>query len=164
MHHHFMTVDHTGHVDSSLTAIKNGKAHDVDMVVSKPGAGVHKLYHHLITKHNVILTSSEQSPGGLLVWKKIRKMGGVNVHGYHPKTGKGAAVDILKHPEDSHVSYDELHKTLRTPGGSRSVRKKEYQDTKKTKDMVLVAHKNKNIRPVKEMVLDLITRGRTRFL
>ncbi len=159
-HHHFMTVDHNGHVDSSITAIKKGKAHDIDMAVAKPGAGVHKLYHHLITKHNAILTTSEQSLGGFSVWKKMRKMGDVNVHGYHSKTGKGERVDILKHPEESHVTDSELSKTLRTPGGTRSQRKKEYQHVKNTQNMILVAHKNKNIRPIKEMVSTIIQERR----
>lgn len=158
-HHHYMTVNHEGNVDSSVTAIKRGKAHDIDMAVAVPGAGVHKLYHHLITKHNHILTSKEQSHGGLGIWQRMRKMGGVNIHGYHSKSGRGQAIDIVKHPEDSHVSDKELESFRKSKGGSVSRRKTEYADLKKQQKMHVVAHKNRNIRPtkpVKEGVLGTV--------
>lgn len=150
-HHHFMTVDNSGHVDSSVTAIKRGKSHNIDMAVAKPGAGVHKLYHHLITKHNHIITSNSQSGGGLRIWQNMRKMGGVNVHGYHKKSGKPVHIDIVRHPEESHVSRKELEKMRRDKGGTRDVKKKEYAATKKQMAMHLVAHKNKNILPMKNV-------------
>lgn len=150
LHHHYMTINHEGKVDSSVTAIKRGKAHDIDMAVANPGTGVHKLYHHLITKHDHILTSKEQSPGGIAVWKNMRKMGGVNVHGYHKGTGKGEAIDIVNHPDDAYVSDKEKRDFLKTKGGNRSLRKSEYAHLKKQQDMIIVAHKNKNIRPMKE--------------
>lgn len=151
-HHHYMTTDHEGKVDASVTAIKHGKSHKIDMVVAKPGSGVHKLYHHLITKHDHILTSDQQSVGGLAIWQRMRKMGGVNVHGYHPKTGRGQHVDIVHRPELSHVSRSELEKFRKTKGGTTAQRKKEYGDLKKTQSMMVVAHKNKNIRPSKSRV------------
>ena len=148
-HHHFMTTDHNGNVDSSVTALKKGKSHDIDMAVAVPGAGVHKLYHHLITKHDHILTSDEQSGGGLRIWQKMRKMGGVNIHGYHRKSGKAQHADIVRHPEETHVSDEDLAKTLKAKGATRKQRKAEYAHEKKTQSMALVAHKNKNIRPMK---------------
>lgn len=156
-HHHFMTVNHEGKVDSSITAIKKGKAHDVDMAVAVPGAGVHKLYHHLITKHDHILTSKEQSPGGLAIWKKMRKMGGVNIHGYHSKSGKGEHADIVRHPEDTHVSNRELSKFLKTKGGTRQQRKTEYAHLKKQQKMALVAHKDSKVRPMKESTFTVLS-------
>jgi len=149
-HHHFMTTNHEGKVDSSVSAIKRGKAHDIDMAVANPGTGVHKLYHHLITKHDHILTSKEQSPGGVAIWKKMRKMGGVNIHGYHKRAGQGEGIDIIKHPEDAYVTDKEKRDFLKTKGGSRALRKSEYAHLKKQQDMIVVAHKNKNIRPMKE--------------
>lgn len=149
-HHHYMTVTHEGNVDSSVTAIKSGKAHGIDMAVAVPGAGVHKLYHHLITKHNHILTSKEQSHGGLAIWKKMRKMGGVNIHGYHSRSGRGQHADILKHPEDTHVSDSELGGFLKSKGGTIRQRKSEYAHLKKQQNMVLVAHKDRNKKPLKE--------------
>jgi len=151
-HHHFMTTNHEGKVDSSVTAIKKGKAHDIDMAVAVPGAGVHKLYHHLITKHDHILTSTEQSPGGHAIWKKMRKMGGINIHGFHKKSGKGEHIDIVKHPEDSHVSNKELSSFLNSKGGTRQQRKTEYAHLKKQQNMALVAHKDSKVRPMKEGV------------
>lgn len=155
-HHHFMTTNSEGKVDAAVSAIKKGKAHDIDMAVAVSGAGVHKLYHHLITKHNSILTSKEQSPGALSVWKKLRKMGGVNVHGYHTKSGKGQHVDILKHPEDSHVSDSELERARKTKGGTAKQRKAEYADLKKQQSMSLVAHKDRKKRPLKESAASIV--------
>jgi hypothetical protein len=148
-HHHFSIVGHDGTVEAHVNATKDGKSHAIEMTVAKPGAGVHKLYHHLITKHNHILTSKEQSGGGLAVWQRMRKMGGVNVHGFHPKTGKAQHVDIVHRPELSHVSHSELEKFRKTKGGTAVQRKKEYADLKKTQSMMVVAHKNRNIRPMK---------------
>jgi hypothetical protein len=150
--HHFSVVGHDGNVDAHINAVKQGKSHAIEMAVARPGAGVHKLYHHLITKHNHILTGKEQSVGGLAIWQKMRKMGGVNVHGYHPKTGRAQHVDIVRRPELSHISHSELKRFRKTKGGTAAQRKKEYGDIKKTQSMILVAHKNKNIRPMKSRV------------
>ena len=147
--HHFTTTDHEGNVDSHVNAVKQGKSLAIDMAVAKPGSGVHKLYHHLITKHDHILTSKEQSHGGLAIWQKMRKMGGVNVHGFHGKTGRAQNIDVVKHPEYSHVSHGELEAFRKTKGGTVSQRKKEYRDLKKTQSMIVVAHKNRNIKPMK---------------
>lgn len=155
-HHHYMVTNHEGKVDASVTAIKSGKSHGIDMAVAVPGAGVHKLYHHLITKHNHILTSKEQSPGGMAIWKKMRKMGGVNIHGYHTRSGKGEHADILKHSQDTHVSDKELGSFLKSKGGSRTQRKAEYAHLKRQQKMALVAHKDRNKRPMKESVTSTV--------
>jgi hypothetical protein len=149
--HHYMATDEGHSVQASMHAIKKGKSHAVEMTVAKPGAKVHQLYHHLITKHNHILTSKEQSPGGLSIWQKMRKMGGVNIHGYHPKSGRGEYVDIVHRPELSHVSDNDLKSQRSAKGGSRSVRKKEYADLKKTQAAIIVAHKDRNKRPLKSV-------------
>ncbi len=151
-HHHFMTTNREGKVDTSMTAMKTGKAHKVDMAVATPGAGIHKLYHHLITKHDHIITSDEQSPGGLAIWKKMHKKGGINIHGYHSKSGKGENIDIARHPEDSHVSDKELASFRKTKGGTALQRKAEYAHLKKQQKMTLVAYKDPKARPVKEAV------------
>jgi hypothetical protein len=152
-HHHYMTSDHEGKVDIAVNTIKQGKSNKIDMAVAKPGSNVHKLYHHLITKHNHIITSDEQSPGGLSIWQRLRKLGGVGIHGYHPKTGRAQHVDLVKHPEDSHVKHDEPETFRKTKGGTRAQRKKEYADIKKTKAMMVVASKNRNIRPRAKTIL-----------
>lgn len=149
--HHFITTDKHGNVDSAVRTMKQGKAHKIDTAVSKAGSGVHKLYHHLITKHNHILTSDQQSHGGLSIWQKMRKMGGVNVHGFHKKTGRGEHIDIVRHPEESHVSKSDLADLRKAGGGTREQRKKEYSAAKKQMSMMVVAHKNKNIRPMKSV-------------
>lgn len=145
--HHYMVVHH-GEVQAAVNASRHGKSHSVEMAVAKPGANVHHLYHHLITKHDHILTSKEQSPGGHSVWKKLDRMGGVNIHGFHAKTGRGERVDIHD-PTTSHVSSADLRSQLKAKGGTRAQRKREYADLKKTQSMVLVAHKDRNKRPKK---------------
>jgi len=150
--HQYAVVGHDGKLDAHVSAFKKGKSHSIEMAVARPGAGVHKLYHHLITKHDHILTGKEQSAGGLGIWQRIRKMGGVNVHGYHPKTGRAQHVDIVHRPELSHVSHSELENFRKTKGGTRTQRKKEYGDLKKTQSMMVVAHKSRNIRPMKSKV------------
>lgn len=160
-HHHFMVTDHAGHVQVSTTAEKKGKSHSIEMTVANPGAKVHHLYHHLITKHDHILTSKEQSPGGLSIWQRMRRMGGVNVHGYHPKSGKAQHVDVVHQPELSHVSKSELEAQRKTKGGTRRQRKAEYADLEKTQGMMLVAHKDKNKKPwkpVKESAASTVLR------
>lgn len=156
-HHHYMLVDHQHHVQASVNAEKKGKSHSIEMAVAKPGAKVHNLYHHLITKHGHILTSKEQSPGGLAIWQKLRRMGGVNVHGYHPKTGRGEHVDIVHDPGQSHVSKADLETERQgRGGGTRTQRKKEYAHLKKTQAMILVAHKDKNIKRSRSMREDVV--------
>jgi hypothetical protein len=150
-HHHYSVTDHDNNVVAHVNMIKSGKAHKIDMAVAQPGAGVHKLYHHLITKHNHIITSDAQSHGGLSIWQKMRKMGGVNVHGYHPKTGRAEHVDIVHRPELSHVSNKNLESQRKVKGGTISTRKKEYADLKKTHSMILVAHKDRNKKPLKSV-------------
>lgn len=154
-HHHYSIVDHDGTVAAHVNMIKYGKSHKIDMAVAKPGAGVHKLYHHLITKHNHILTSDEQSTGGLSIWQRLRKMGGVGIHGYHKKSGKAQHVDIVHRPELSHVGDPELEKFTKTKGGTIRQRKAEYGDLKRTQAMQLVAHKSRNIRPMKSVREDV---------
>lgn len=149
--HHYSVVDHEGKIAAHVNMSRQGKAHKVEMSVASPGAGVHKLYHHLVSKHGHIITSDVQSPGGLAIWQKMRRMGGVNVHGYHKKTGRAQHVDIVHRPELSHVSYDELEKFRRTKGGTMKQRKAEYADLKKTKNMMLVAHKDRNKKPLKSV-------------
>lgn len=149
--HHYSIVDHEGKIAAHVNMTKHGKSHKIEMAVARPGAGVHKLYHHLITKHDHILTSDAQSPGGLTIWQKMRGMGGVNVHGYHKKTGRSQHVDIMHRPELSHVDAGELDKFTRTKGGTIKQRKTEYKDLKKTKDMMLVAHKDRNKKPLKSV-------------
>lgn len=159
--HHYMVADHEGHVRGSVTMEKKGKAHAIEMAVAQPGAKMHHLYHHLITKHNHIITSKEQSPGGLAIWQRMRKMGGVNIHGYHTRAGRGQHVDVVHRPELSHVSADELTKHLHSKGGTIHQRKSEYADLKKTKSMILVAHKDKNKKPwkpVKESAASTVLR------
>ena len=58
----------------------------------------HELYHHLITKHNIILhTGDHQTEGGKSVWQKLAKKKGISVH----------TVDAHGKPENLHPNKDE---------------------------------------------------------
>jgi hypothetical protein len=73
----------------------------------------HDFYHHLITKHKVILQSDQQSEGGMKVWQRLKKHHpDVHVHGWIPrdvdkigsKTGEGKHVRQISR-NFTHVPY-----------------------------------------------------------
>jgi len=108
-------------------------SHKVEVVnANRESPGVHHLYHHLITKHNMIITSDRQSLGGFKIWEKLSKMKGINVHGF----SKGKVYNVgVEHPSETHASADDilLARYEGEPG--------ELADLKKAKNMTLVAHK-----------------------
>jgi len=112
---------------------KKGGAHHVNFLQAKPGAGpgVHHLYHHLITKHNVLLTSNNQSEGGAKVWHKMSKMKGVHVHAVDAK-GVGHHVD-LSDTRDTHVNPNDIY---------RAKTEKHVKRLRSIMAMRLVAHKS----------------------
>ena len=73
------------HVSGILHNHENGTKTLKNPVLSgRPGSSLkaHEFYHHLITKHDVILHSSAQSEGGRKTWVKLSKMPDVHVHGF----------------------------------------------------------------------------------
>lgn len=75
---------------------------------SKGSPGIHHLYHHLVTKHDKILSSDSQSEGARKVWHKVSKMKGIHVHGFDTKNNK--AIHLNPHEDDEYHSKDDEHK------------------------------------------------------
>ena len=91
----------------------NHKSHHVNYLQSKPGhgPGAHHLYHHLITKHNAILSTDTQSEGGAAVWHKMSKMKGVHIHAIDAKgVGHHADLSNLNDLRDTHASPADIQK------------------------------------------------------
>jgi hypothetical protein len=107
-HDYVMTKEGDRKIHTHLNTFKKVGADHVNFVQSNPGAGpgVHHLYHHLITKHNVVLTSRHQSEGGASIWNKMSKMRGVHVHAIDAK-GVGHHVD-LDDLRDTHVKPSDV--------------------------------------------------------
>lgn len=132
-HDYVMTKenDRKIHTHLNLDKKKSG-AHHVNFVQAKSGEGpgVHHLYHHLITKHNIMLTSHKQSEGGARIWAKLQKMRGVHVHGVDSR-GKG-----------HHVDLSDISNTHANPNHLYMPRDKDDLATlKHIKSLRLVAHK-----------------------
>ena len=131
-HDYVMTKEGDRKIHTHLQTFKRVGGHHVNFVQSKPGAGpgVHHLYHHLITKHNILLTSRHQSEGGASIWQKMSKMRGVHVHAVDAK-GVGHHVD-LSDLRDTHVNPNDV------------ARAKSAKDAKELRSIMakrLVAHK-----------------------
>jgi hypothetical protein len=132
-----------GHVRAIVAMNKKGKAHRIETAVATAGTGVHRLYHHLITNHNLILSSDKQSKGGMEIWKKLQKMRGITVYGHDPVTGEVHNVDVEKHPEETHVSGHQIRSAQRvkTSGKDATKKKADIEQLKKEQRIELVAHK-----------------------
>lgn len=149
----YLVTDKTNKVKAHLTLKqKEGwKSHNVESSNAKPGFGMHKLYHHLITKHDHIITSDHQSPGGLHIWHKLSRMPGISVHGHDTRNDTHHAIEIDKrNPDDTHTSSDyfsgnkeipEKIKNKKLRASDRNHRLKDHEDVMKTYSMSLVAHK-----------------------
>lgn len=116
---------------------KRGKtvpaSYNVEVVsANEQSPGVHHLYHHLITKHDMVLTSDRQSLGGYKIWEKLSKMKGIGVHGY----SRGKPVNVgTEDPEETHATVDDVI-MARHEGDSNDLK-----DLVKKKNVMLVAHK-----------------------
>lgn len=133
-HDYVMTKEGDKKIHTHLSTFKKkGGFHHVNFVQSKAGAGpgVHHLYHHLITKHNVLMTSNNQSEGGAKIWHKISKMKGVHVHAVDAK-GRGHHVD-LDDISNTHVNPNDIYRTKTD---------REAKHLKSIMAMRLVAHKS----------------------
>ena len=141
--HHYGVADHTGKIHLALRTYQSGASEHVDSLASTKHNKfpAHELYHHLITKHNKMLTSDSQSTGGMAVWQKLAKKRSVNIHGWDTKTHK--PVNIDKHLKDTHDSHASREDTFIHPHGSQAHkdavrRNEEKQDILRIR---LVAHK-----------------------
>lgn len=84
----------SGKTNIVLSTYDSGSAESVgQLVANRQSRGAHHLYHHLVTKHNKIITSDDQSDGARKVWHRVSKMKGINVHGYDPTDNEAVHLD-----------------------------------------------------------------------
>lgn len=127
--HHVMTYERPYTSSPNTLKIKLITANDKYKVT-----GAHELYHHLMDRGHIIESDTDQTPGGLHIWKKLSRMPGVNVHGWD--THKNVPVNsdrYLRDTSDTHTSDSDL---------KDSPDMETYQKKANNKHaVVLVAHK-----------------------
>lgn len=140
--HDFYAVDKkSGIIHKQLSTTTNkGGTHTISSLAGiKHDDQTHHFYHHLITKHNVVIAAGlkhknqshgTQSRGAIKVWQKLHGMRGVQVHAYHK--GKASHVDEIG-LGTTHVHWNER----------RDKRTHAANERRKVRDTVLVAHKEK---------------------
>lgn len=114
-HKHYFLAGSDNKIKTALTTRKRGKSELVGLLASHDSATIkaHDLYHHLITKHNKILTSDMQTTGGLKVWQKLAKKHSVNIHAVDAKGNPINTDKYLKDTGETHVHEDEPRSELR---------------------------------------------------
>lgn len=111
--HSYSVADHEGTITNSL--LVKPHRHHMKVVLSATSGGgpkQHELYHHLITKHDKVITTDAQTTGGHAIWKRLAKKRSVNIHGWDPKKGKPVNIDHrLRDKEETHhdVIKDKEH-------------------------------------------------------
>ena len=109
----YSAVSPEGHVTNVLTV--HTKKHSIKVSGSATtGKGIkqHDMYHHLITKHDKVITTDEQTEGGHRIWKQLAKKHSVNIHGWDPKAKKAVNIDHrLRDKDETHhdVTNDRGH-------------------------------------------------------
>lgn len=107
----YTVSDHEGKITNVLT-VKKRPHHIHVAVAASTGAGpkMHEFYHHLITKHNKVITTDEQTTGGQHIWKQLAKKGSVNIHGWDPKEKKAVNIDHrLRDHDETHNNETHDH-------------------------------------------------------
>ena len=151
---HYLAVNpKTKRANISLKTSKLHHSHvgeEVDSVTAnRQSKGAHHLYHHLITKHDKILHSREQSHGGRNIWKKLGKMKGIHIHGYHEDQEydheTGSAHHLDPHDDEHYVKRNDIHKSgldsFDDPEHDLKNHAKDAEDMERSRDMHIVAHR-----------------------
>jgi len=109
--------------------------------------GAHHLYQHLVTKHNKIISSNDQSPGARKVWANVGKHRGINIHGYDPisKTTfhmKPTDDEEYTDRDNKEVNTIKADRKLTAPRSKdRAAHDAELEDLDKKKYTYIVMHK-----------------------
>ena len=144
VHHYFVVNPKTKKVNVGLSTYQNGKAEEIgSLAANRSSLGAHHLYHHLVTKHNKILTADDQSEGARKVWAKASKMKGIHVHGYDEDDNK--AVHHDPKDDEGYVSTKEFHAAT-SPGYNiqgKDIEKfqADAADVEKQRSRIAVMHK-----------------------
>lgn len=125
--------------------------------------GAHHLYQHLVTKHNKIISSNDQSPGARKVWANVGKHKGVNIHGYDPisKTTfhmKPTDDEEYTDRDNKEVNIIKADRKLTAPRSKdRSAHDAELEDLDRKKYTYIVMHKKGNLKEDLESYLSELT-------
>lgn len=118
--HHVLTYDRPYEKSPDTIAIKSITANPgIDKTSS---VGAHELYNHLLDRGHIIQSDTDQTIGGVNLWKRLSRMKGVNVHGWDLE-------------EDSPINSDRYLRSLEDTHTSNPLERKKYNR------VVLVAHK-----------------------
>lgn len=148
-------VDGTASVIVELNA--SGKGWKVASLIAKNGNEfpAHKVYAAFVKAGYLLISGSQQSPGGMAVWKKLSKESGVNVHGWNIVTKQAVNLgDEFDDESDSHASpymidYMKDEKKRSKKAGDMSAKDAEAYDKEVkhlsniSKNVLLVATKSK---------------------
>jgi len=104
---------HSGKISTVLVTTPNsGGVETIDRVATTRSMRKNKnrlklvdLYHHLITKHNVILATDDQSVGGMKTWQELSRKKGINIHGWDKETGKPINTPSILTPDNAHETH-----------------------------------------------------------
>lgn len=153
-HNHF-----AGYHTYAVGNVKDGRAHTiltanqgehpktlkVDILqANKNSVGAHKLYQHLVTKHDRTIMSNDQSEGARKVWAKAAKHPQINVHGWDDKKQK--AFHLHPNDDEEFVSSHEVDaaRDERWDGANHKIRNKAEKELNKIHDTMhqyIVMHK-----------------------
>lgn len=140
--HHYYVTNREGNTVTKIKTEKSPrvKSEHIDNIAAsdhpdRPKA--HEIYHHLITHHNKILTSSVQSPGGHKIWKELSKQKNVSTHGWDYDNDKPINTDLASddYEHETHVT----HAQVKNSASDHGVNSPHHERVRNVRDIVLVA-------------------------
>jgi hypothetical protein len=100
-------IDKEGKASVIVELSSEGKGWKVQSLVAVDNNEfpAHKVYAAFIKAGNMMISGSQQSPGGMSVWKKLSKENGINVYGWNKATKQPVNLgDEFDDESDSHAS------------------------------------------------------------
>ena len=155
MHDYHVVDPKTKRVNIHLTT-KQQKAPGAEEVsvltANTKSLGAHHLYKHLVTKHNKIISSNDQSPGARRVWDKVGEHKDIHIHGYDPISKK--SFHMKPSDDEEYVDRDNKEtnaikadrKETKPNTKERKAHDDELEDLDKKKYTYIVMHKKKGLK------------------
>lgn len=121
-------IDKDGTATVIVDLKANGKAWQVASLIAKNGNTfpANKVYAAFVKAGNMLVSGSQQSLGGLAVWKKLSRESGISVYGWNTSTKKPINLgDTFDDDSDTHASMYaastiKYHKILAAKDGGLS--------------------------------------------
>jgi len=155
MHDYHVVDPKTKRINIHLTTKQQAApgAEEVSVLTANDKSlGAHHLYQHLVTKHNKIISSNDQSPGARSVWAKVGKHKGIHIHGYDPIS----KTTFHMKPSDDEEYIDRDNKEVNTvkadrkltapKSKDRAAHDAELEDLDKKKYTYIVMHKKSGLK------------------